>query len=168
MVDQYISGADVTEDMEKDNKWAFSGGFLWTRNGVENVPDISFEIEVPDGVYRMHVKMFNSRNHKGAPASAVKLQFAGEDEARNIVCTSLPETEAEITAVPAGAVIVENGRLVLTVRGGDPGFWTMLHSIELFPERGGPLEGEANPGSEESAPGTDSEYHELMRGLGYM
>jgi arylsulfatase len=168
VVDFFVSGEKGTEELEKDNKWAYTDGFLWVRNDKETAPPLSFSFEIPDAVYTARLRMFNSLSYKGLPASSLIVQFDGEPNPRSIVCASLPEPQAAVTEVSLGKIMVTGGHLSFTLEGGGPGFWTLLHSIELIPE-GAERTGETSridvPGA---TPEDASEYHELIRGLGYL
>lgn len=168
VVDFFVSGEKGTEDLEKDNKWAYTDGFLWVRNDKETAPPLSFSFEIPDAVYTVRLRMFNSLSYNGLPASSLIMQFDGEPNPRSIVCASLPESQAAVTEVSLGKITVTGGHLSFRLDGGVSGFWTLLHSIELIPEgaeSSGETPGEDAPGA---TPEDVSEYHELMRGLGYL
>ncbi len=164
VVDFFVSGEKGTEDLEKDNKWAYTDGFLWVRNDKESAPPLSFSFEIPDAVYTARLRMFNSLSYKGLPASSLIVRFDGEPNPHSIVCASLPEAQAAVTEVSLGKMTVTGGHLSFRLDGGSPGFWTLLHSIELIPEGAEPPEEDAPGATPEDA----SEYHELMRGLGYL
>lgn len=168
VVDHYVSGEAVTADLEKDNKWAYSDGMLWARNGAETVSEVSFQVSMPDGTYEVEARLYNCEDYNGTPASSLNLKFDHEAKTRQITCVSLPRAEGAVTTVPLGAVTVAGGNLKFTLKGGEPGYWTMISSIKLVPVNAAGSQEDEEEVPAEVSPGKDSEYHELMRGLGYM
>lgn len=168
VVDNYMSGAKSTIELEHDNKWAYSDGFLWACNGKETVPELKFQVDMPDGIYNAWVKLYNSQDHNGMPASSFVIHINEEPTLRRVLCVSLPDKYGTTTSVPLGKIRVNGQQIMFNIHPGEPGYWTMIEGIDLYPENSAE-KAKTNPTEmPDNSPEEDSEYHELIRGLGYL
>jgi hypothetical protein len=164
--DYYITGEKARADLERDNKWAYTDGFLWAMHGTEKVPHLSYVTKAPKGLYTARAFLWNSLNFQGKPASALSIQFTGDDTPRHAACASLPDEEAGLSVLSLGSVTVED-ELKISLLPSELPWWTRLFSLELIPE----TTDSADPTAEEIpvlSPEDADELNEMIKSAGYM
>lgn len=168
VVNLYVRGIHgAPNNLQEDNKWAYTEGYLWARNDKERVPPLNLEFKIPNGEYNVFATLFNSINREGAPCSSLVIEFPGDEFPREMVLSTLPTDQAADTKVPIGTVTISDGLLRFSLSAGNSSHWTMFKRLELFPTEHYKKDDSENI-RYEPHPSDSQEYEELIRGLGYL